>query len=162
VYYDPDAIDPLEAEKATLPLDVQRRMVALEAAVVKAWPKRKLPDDVGDPREIAEEISAYVAEAEKWILELASLFEKHLREEERSWELGLMPYNEYLQTPEWQEKRAEARARAGGRCQVCNSLGPLDVHHRTYERRGAERESDLIVLCRNCHELFHRFGRLHG
>jgi len=25
-YYDPDAFDPLEAEKATLPIDVQRRM----------------------------------------------------------------------------------------------------------------------------------------
>jgi 5-methylcytosine-specific restriction endonuclease McrA len=42
---------------------------------------------------------------------------------------------------------------------VCNeeaSKGkPLDVHHRTYERRGAEKAEDVIVLCRRCHELFH-------
>jgi 5-methylcytosine-specific restriction endonuclease McrA len=90
----------------------------------------------------------------------ADKIEEQLREEERRWELRLMPYDEYLQTPEWQEKRAEARARADGRCQICNSLGPLDVHHRSYQRRGGERQDDLIVLCRDCHELFHRFGRL--
>ena len=50
-----------------------------------------------------------------------------------------MPYRSYLQTPEWQAKRGRALQRAGYRCQVCTgSGGPLDVHHRTYARRGAE------------------------
>jgi hypothetical protein len=30
------------------------------------------------------------------------------------------------------------------------------VHHRTYERVGFERQSDLIVLCHDCHRDFHR------
>lgn len=31
-------------------------------------------------------------------------------------------------------------------------LQQLEVHHRTYERRGHERDSDLIALCWGCHE----------
>lgn len=77
----------------------------------------------------------------------------------RSTALRTMPYAAYLRTNHWQHKRLMALRRAGWRCQVCNeeaSKGkPLDVHHRTYERRGAERAEDVIVLCRRCHELFH-------
>ena len=73
--------------------------------------------------------------------------------------LATMPYRDYLQTPEWQEVRRAALERAGYRCQVCNAATPLDVHHRTYERRGHEHPSDVIALCRTCHELFHFRGK---
>ena len=67
-----------------------------------------------------------------------------------------MPYAEYLQTPEWFAKRTAALRRAGYRCQLCNRTGRLEVHHRTYERRGNEAPEDLIVLCEGCHEVFHQ------
>ena len=41
------------------------------------------------------------------------------------------------------------------RCQLCNTGGSLQVHHRTYQRRGYERLDDLTVLCRKCHERQH-------
>lgn len=94
------------------------------------------------------------------------------REEERSrayWEvrtarleeLRTMPYREYLQTPEWIERRKKAMKRAGFRCQVCNAYGVrLNTHHRTYERRGNEDDRDLIVLCEDCHAIFHENGNL--
>lgn len=76
-------------------------------------------------------------------------------------ELRSMPYSEYLQTPEWQETRRRAMKRAGFRCQVCNAYGVrLNVHHRTYERRGCEENQDLITLCEGCHEIFHNSGKL--
>lgn len=76
-------------------------------------------------------------------------------------ELRTMPYHEYLQTPEWQQRRKARLKAARYRCQVCNASDrPLNVHHRTYERRGAELASDLIVLCEPCHHLFHRNGSL--
>jgi hypothetical protein len=76
-------------------------------------------------------------------------------------ELRTMPYWEYLQTPEWKCRRNDHLKRAGYRCQVCNADSVLlDVHHRTYERRGSENHRDLIALCRTCHDLFHREGRL--
>jgi 5-methylcytosine-specific restriction endonuclease McrA len=74
--------------------------------------------------------------------------------------LRSMPYSEYLQTDHWKAVRTQALARAHYRCQVCNSTGRLDVHHRTYDRRGQELPEDLIVLCRSCHETFHQNGRL--
>lgn len=67
-------------------------------------------------------------------------------------------YQDYLASDHWQETRARALDRAMWRCQVCNtprSQSILDVHHRTYERLGAELPEDLAVLCRECHSLFH-------
>ena len=83
------------------------------------------------------------------------------RRKARIAELRAMPYADYLQTPEWSARRQRAFKRAWFRCQLCNSSkGGLNVHHRTYERLGDERDSDLIVLCEKCHEIFHREGKL--
>lgn len=68
---------------------------------------------------------------------------------------GRVDYHAYLRSQAWRDKRAAAIRRAGGRCQMCYRQGPLEVHHRTYERLGNERDEDLTVLCRSCHQLFH-------
>lgn len=91
---------------------------------------------------------------EKYNLERAS-YQKRLLE------LRNMLYHEYLRTPEWQTRRKRHLKSAGYKCQVCNASNiRLDVHHRTYKRRGEELFKDLIVLCRSCHELFHKEGKL--
>jgi len=92
---------------------------------------------------------------------------KRLLEQERRAcrlnELRTMPYREYLQTPEWGERRKRAMKRAGYHCQVCNAYRvQLNAHHKTYERRGEELDSDLITLCHACHEIFHANGKLAG
>ncbi len=87
--------------------------------------------------------------------EQQSIRQKHLEH------LRTMPYREYLQTPEWQERRKRAMKRAGYHCQVCNAYGKrLNTHHKTYERRGNEYDRDLIVLCEDCHTIFHENGSL--
>lgn len=71
-------------------------------------------------------------------------------------ELRTMPYADYLKTEHWQQVRTAALRRAGYRCALCNAKDTvLDVHHRTYENRGHEHSSDVIVLCRTCHGKFH-------
>jgi hypothetical protein len=76
---------------------------------------------------------------------------------ERVAELRALPYDEYLQTPEWRQTRAAALVRADHRCALDPShTDRLEVHHRYYERRGAELPSDLIVLCQHCHRRHHR------
>jgi hypothetical protein len=70
-------------------------------------------------------------------------------------ELRTMPYAEYLHSPEWKGRREHHLKVADHRCQLCYSAGSLQVHHRTYERRGSERFTDLIVLCDECHTAFH-------
>jgi 5-methylcytosine-specific restriction endonuclease McrA len=82
-------------------------------------------------------------------------FLRHDGERARVWYLRTMPYQEYLQTPEWKAIREKKLKESGFRCQLCNQSGELNVHHRTYERRGNEELQDLIVLCRGCHETFH-------
>jgi hypothetical protein len=78
-------------------------------------------------------------------------------------ELRGMPYDEYLRTPEWKQTRAAALVRAEHRCALDpEHAGQLDVHHRYYERRGAELPSDLIVLCHACHRLHHAQNGLPG
>jgi len=71
-----------------------------------------------------------------------------------------LTYSEYIKSDAWKVRRLRALALAENRCQVCNSPNAPQVHHRTYERLGHERDADLIVLCRDCHRLFHDNGEL--
>lgn len=66
-----------------------------------------------------------------------------------------MKYADYLRTAAWLAKRDWAIERADNRCQICNSPDRLEVHHRSYENLGAERPGDIVVLCSDCHGLFH-------
>jgi 5-methylcytosine-specific restriction endonuclease McrA len=77
-------------------------------------------------------------------------------------ELRALPYSDYLKTPEWNRRRQVALKIAEHRCQLCNSEDSLTVHHRSYRNLGAEKYTDLIVLCWPCHQLFHERRRLTG
>lgn len=104
--------------------------------------------EAGAPeRERAERLRQ--EQADRWRLEREA--EQRLRDS-----LPTMPYKEYLQTEHWKETRKGALKRAGYKCQLCNSDLMLQVHHRTYERRGNEQARDLIVLCQRCHKDFHK------
>jgi 5-methylcytosine-specific restriction endonuclease McrA len=39
----------------------------------------------------------------------------------------------------------------GAKCERCGRAGDLELHHKTYERLGNERFSDLELLCNPCH-----------
>jgi 5-methylcytosine-specific restriction endonuclease McrA len=108
---------------------------------------------------VAEEEAYYLARDD--IIE-ERLYNLRLAHERWQNDLRTMPYRLYLDTPEWHERAARATERAGHRCWLCNRAGDLDVHHRTYERRGAELDSDLVALCRTCHSLFHEWLDLAG
>lgn len=64
-------------------------------------------------------------------------------------------YLTYLQSAEWQSKRAQVIARSGGVCESCGKARGLDVHHKTYARLTDERLDDLMHVCRPCHEAIH-------
>lgn len=70
-------------------------------------------------------------------------------------ELHTIPYREYLQTDRWKKTRYNAMKSAGFKCQLCGATNKkLNTHHNTYERRGYELPSDLMVLCEECHETY--------
>ena len=65
-----------------------------------------------------------------------------------------MVYQEYLQTPEWWARRGAVMMRDDWRCQMCGGVA-RDVHHLTYAHVRREWMSDLVALCRPCHEKVH-------
>lgn len=68
-----------------------------------------------------------------------------------------MTYDEYLASPEWQEKRQARLELDGFQCQFCGSENDLCVHHVTYDRLGNEDVNfDLVTLCKDCHERLHQ------
>lgn len=66
-----------------------------------------------------------------------------------------LPYRDYLKTSHWKQLRETMLVKCRNRCQLCNTDGPVHVHHRTYDRRGFEHLADLVVLCAACHAKFH-------
>lgn len=79
---------------------------------------------------------------------------------ERVRQLRSMPYPEYLKTPEWRSKREDVFQARGRYCCICRSNRDLDIHHNTYARRGDESLDDLVVLCAECHAIFHAAGKM--
>lgn len=65
-------------------------------------------------------------------------------------------YYAYLASPAWGAVRARIFASRLRQCEKCHAFGcVLDVHHKSYERFGRELDSDLEILCRECHEKEH-------
>lgn len=64
-------------------------------------------------------------------------------------------YQEYLKSLRWIKKATQFK-KDHPLCQRCENK-TQDVHHRTYQRIGHEKNDDLIALCRDCHDLTHKY-----
>lgn len=64
-------------------------------------------------------------------------------------------YEKYLESPWWKVRRNRALSAANWKCSRCPARRNLEVHHLTYERLGSELDSDLEVLCQDCHTGHH-------
>ena len=62
-------------------------------------------------------------------------------------------YYEYLKSDEWKKLRKSVLRRDNELC-ICGGKA-TEVHHKTYARVGNEPLSDLVSLCRNCHQNVH-------
>ena len=60
-------------------------------------------------------------------------------------------YVAYLGSGWWKRRRIRALERADNRCQDCQTTMNLIVHHLNYDHLWAERDKDLVVLCKECH-----------
>lgn len=69
--------------------------------------------------------------------------------------LADMECEDYLRSDEWDRIKRLAIQLADGRCRGCNTPDNIEVHHRTYARRGFEDVEDLTVLCAACHDAVH-------
>lgn len=65
-------------------------------------------------------------------------------------------YLEYMQSPEWDERRKARLYLDDYMCQDCGAIDkPLDVHHITYDHFTDEPMCDLVSVCRTCHNFRH-------
>ena len=74
---------------------------------------------------------------------------------------GFASYSDYLRSDHWRDlkHRFYASKLYHGHCDVCFRSLPLEIHHKSYKRLGAERLHDLIAVCRGCHEATHERHR---
>ena len=62
----------------------------------------------------------------------------------------------YYRSDHWKATARHMRKLAKYTCQDCRRTDiPLDVHHESYKRLWHERQEDLRVLCRDCHDTRH-------
>lgn len=70
--------------------------------------------------------------------------------------LKRMSYSKYLNAREWRLKRQILFCLYDG-CQLCGkSEDSYRVHHNNYFNKPLEKMADLVVLCSNCHDSYHR------
>lgn len=71
--------------------------------------------------------------------------------------LGFNSYASYLRSAHWRSLRYRYRNSPStpNECYICGNDKNLELHHRTYVRLGHERFSDLVLLCRPCHQDTH-------
>lgn len=78
--------------------------------------------------------------------------------------LRRMKYSDYLQTDYWVEMRKIIKERYHESCVLCGATKELRTHHRSYKNKGnPEKELfDLVLLCSECHFLFHEYQRINA
>ena len=64
-------------------------------------------------------------------------------------------YKKYLLSDEWAKLKIDLFNFRGKKCEKCGSKKQICVHHLTYKNIYKEELSDLVILCRNCHEKEH-------
>lgn len=80
---------------------------------------------------------------------------------ERASRPGRAAYERYIASDGWRTRRT-VKLRQTPACEACGVREHLHVHHRTYERFGAERMGDLRTLCEICHAWVHHIERSMG
>ncbi len=78
------------------------------------------------------------------------------REKKRLLDNWRWRYDNYLESPEWKQRRNLVMLRAQGICEGCRLAQAIDVHHLTYADAGEEFLFQLVALCRKCHDRWHK------
>lgn len=66
-----------------------------------------------------------------------------------------MKYQDYIKSDEWKRLRELCFSASGGRCEFCGDKA-VNAHHVKYPKNFSEdKASNLVAVCRKCHELCH-------
>jgi 5-methylcytosine-specific restriction endonuclease McrA len=84
------------------------------------------------------------------------VIDKHVRWQSGDSERRYSKYQEYLRSPEWAAIRAKVIKRAGGVCEGCLDRPATQAHHLHYQTLFREFCFDLVAVCSECHERYHK------
>lgn len=66
-------------------------------------------------------------------------------------------YNNYiLNSDDWKYKKKQIFELKGAKCERCGEIHNLTVHHGNYFSLFHEKLEDLYILCKKCHEDYHK------
>ncbi len=60
-------------------------------------------------------------------------------------------YTKYLQSEDWLKKKTNKKYNSHNRCALCLIASNLHVHHLNYKKLVDVKNSDLRILCEDCH-----------
>jgi hypothetical protein len=69
--------------------------------------------------------------------------------------ISVKEYTEYINSREWDKRRAIIMMRARRTCEYCKQARAKQVHHLTYVRFTHELSTDLLAVCGECHSFIH-------
>ena len=64
-------------------------------------------------------------------------------------------YYSYIRSRTWKKKADRIREQRNFICEKCGKRG-WQVHHKSYEHLGRERDYELALLCDDCHRIVTR------
>lgn len=97
------------------------------------------------------QISALIDEMKQWTAIPGDLLREAGQQELPFLTSHSETYTAYLASDAWAQRRKAVLQRTNGKCQRCGNPA-TEVHHKTYERLGQERDSDLEAVCSTCHK----------
>lgn len=65
---------------------------------------------------------------------------------------------EYYNSQEWMVLRRRVMGRAGATCEGCLNARAAEIHHLAYQNWRNEFCFELVALCEDCHERYHKNG----
>jgi len=72
-------------------------------------------------------------------------------------------YKEYMFSEHWKLKKQEYKNSEfyKGCCEICKQKNViLDLHHKSYKNIGKEKLEELSQLCKKCHSVVHKLGKI--
>ena len=90
------------------------------------------------------------------------MYKKHYDRNDRDYHRDhSQTYDNYMNSSEWQQKKAVRLAVDGYRCQMCGKSASLEIHHLcSYGKLGQENiYTDLVTVCHECHQKIHHLMR---
>jgi hypothetical protein len=127
-------------------VDCREVIASPPSIVVKAWA------ECYEQGVIRDKMSIYLLDLTKKMVDLTPYEPKFKHTIPK---LLYETYNDYIHSPKWQRQRDNRMAIDNNECKLCFSKAKLHVHHITYDNFGNEPMSELITVCKSCHEKIH-------